>query len=202
MRASSECHPSLWPLTITAASIGVGHTLARSRPLSALCGPRPARGWSRTTTVLVTVAVRPRSRRRLVGRRSHGRDRPRRRRCEGRGDRVRPAGDIAAWLLTAFGLVYMVWGIRARRGHRTHSHFPRPRRRRASTPTCMTTSGLTSTPMTTEPRRRPSPPGCCSRSSCSARASPLIPILMYPAAADSGVWRRAGSQRVQRRDHL
>jgi ABC-type nickel/cobalt efflux system permease component RcnA len=32
-------------------------------------------------------------------------------------------GGIAAWLLTAFGFVYCVWGIRMASQNRTHSHF-------------------------------------------------------------------------------
>jgi len=174
--------PELVALVITAASIGVGHTVLGPDHYLPFVVLARARGWSKTTTVLVTAlcglghvgsSV-------LLG-------------MVGIALGVAVArlewfesarGDIAAWLLTAFGLVYMVWGIRRAARHRTHSHFHahvdgeihahvheherahlHPHDQGAAAPSL--TPWVLFTIFVFGP------------------CEPLIPILMYPAAADS-----------------
>ncbi len=69
-------------------------------------------------------------------------------------------GDFAAWALIAFGLVYMIWGIRSavRKRHHTHLHHPKSK---SMTPWVLFTIFVL---------------GPCE---------PLIPILMYPAAENN-----------------
>ena len=169
-------------LTILAASIGVGHTLLGPDHYLPFVVLARARGWSKTTTVLVTtlcglghvgssillgtigialgVAVA---------------------RVEG----IESArGDVAAWLLTAFGLVYMVWGIRRAARHRTHSHIHAH------------SGGETHVHVHDHERAHLHPhdqgagapaitPWVLFTIFVFGPCEPLIPILMYPAAADS-----------------
>ena len=78
-------------------------------------------------------------------------------------------GDLAGWLLIAFGLVYLVWGIRyatrdGAQGHRhEHSHGPGTRADQNLTPWVLFTIFVL---------------GPCE---------PLIPLIMYPAAKQSMV---------------
>lgn len=169
-------------LTVTAASIGLVHTLLGPDHYLPFVVLSRARGWTRAKTAAVTT---------LCG-------------IGHVGSSVllgtvgialglavsqlalfeSTRGDIAAWLLTAFGLVYMVWGLRrAMRGrshshvhahhggevhvhdhdhHRTHLHpHDQSSTARALTPWVLFTIFVF---------------GPCE---------PLIPILMYPAAAQS-----------------
>ena len=71
-------------------------------------------------------------------------------------------GDLAAWALTAFGLVYFVWGMRRAYKKHAHSHLPENKDGKANiTPWVLFTVFVL---------------GPCE---------PLIPILMYPAASES-----------------
>jgi len=168
-------------LTILAASIGVGHTLLGPDHYLPFVVLARARGWSRAATVLVTtlcglghvgssivlgtigialgVAVA---------------------RVEG----IESArGDVAAWLLTAFGLIYMVWGIRRAARHRTHSHVHAH------------SGGETHVHVHDHVRAHVHPhdegnavsltPWVLFTIFVFGPCEPLIPILMYPAAADS-----------------
>ncbi|MFW3145993.1 MAG: sulfite exporter TauE/SafE family protein [Thermoplasmatota archaeon] len=67
-------------------------------------------------------------------------------------------GNLAAWALIAFGLVYMVWGIRRAMKHRGHhhSHLPKDKKKQMTVWVLFTIFVL----------------GPCE---------PLIPLLMYPA---------------------
>jgi len=71
-------------------------------------------------------------------------------------------GDLAAWALIAFGLIYMIWGIKraAKNKHHSHTH---PGKSRSMTPWVLFTVFVL---------------GPCE---------PLIPILMYPAAQNNVV---------------
>jgi len=174
--------PELVALTILAASIGVGHTLLGPDHYLPFVVLARARGWSKATTVLVTmlcglghvgssivlgtigialgVAVA---------------------RVEG----IESArGDVAAWLLTAFGLVYMVWGLRRAARHRTHSHVHAH------------SGGETHVHVHDHERAHLHPhdqaaaapaltPWVLFTIFVFGPCEPLIPILMYPAAADS-----------------
>jgi hypothetical protein len=101
--------PELVALTITAASIGVGHTLLGPDHYLPFVVLARARGWSRTTTVAVTVLcglghVGSSVVLGLVGIALGV--------AVARVEGIESArGDIAAWLLTAFGWSPMV-GIR------------------------------------------------------------------------------------------
>jgi sulfite exporter TauE/SafE len=174
--------PELVALTILAASIGVGHTLLGPDHYLPFVVLARARGWSKATTVLVTtlcglghvgssivlgtigialgVAVA---------------------RVEGIES---TRGDVAAWLLTAFGLVYMVWGIRRAARHRTHSHVHAH------------SGGETHVHVHDHERAHLHPhdqgaaapaltPWVLFTIFVFGPCEPLIPILMYPAAAES-----------------
>lgn len=174
--------PELVTLVITAASIGVGHTLLGPDHYLPFVVLARARGWSKATTVLVTalcglghvgssvvlgtvgialgVAV-------------------------ARLDGIESArGDIAAWLLTAFGLVYMVWGLRRAVRHHAHSHLhahvdgeqhdhlhDHERAHLHPHDQAATAPALT--------------PWVLFTIFVFGPCEPLIPILMYPAAAES-----------------
>ena len=92
-------------------------------------------------------------------------------------------GEIAAWLLTAFGLVYLVWGLRRAFCNRPHTHI------HAHTPDLAHSHEHGHEkehihPHTVSGKKKLTPwvlfiiffLGPCE---------PLIPILMYPAAAQS-----------------
>lgn len=71
-------------------------------------------------------------------------------------------GNLAAWALIAFGLVYMVWGIKRAMKHKKHghSHLPKDRKKQMTVWVLFTIFVL----------------GPCE---------PLIPLLMYPAYESS-----------------
>lgn len=108
-------------LAVTAATIGVVHTAIGPDHYLPFVMLSRARGWTARWTALVTLAcglihVLGSVVLGLVG--------------VAAGLALRRLeiiesfrGDVAAWSLLAFGLVYLVWGVRrARRGH-THSHW-------------------------------------------------------------------------------
>ena len=174
--------PELVALTILAASIGVGHTLLGPDHYLPFVVLARARGWSKAKTVLITVlcglghvgsSVALGTAGIAVGV------------AVSRLEWIESArGDVAAWLLTAFGLVYMVWGLRRAVRHRTHSHVHahaggeihvhvheherahlHPHDQGAAAPAV--TPWVLFTIFVFGP------------------CEPLIPILMYPAAAES-----------------
>jgi len=169
-------------LTVTAASIGVGHTLLGPDHYLPFVVLARARGWSKAKTVLITmlcglghvgssmvlgtigialgVAVA---------------------RVEG----IESArGNLAAWLLTAFGLIYMVWGIRRavrRRAHsHPHAHVDGERHDHLHDHECAHLhphDQAAAAPALT--------PWVLFTIFVFGPCEPLIPILMYPAAAES-----------------
>ena len=112
--------PELWTLTGLAAFLGFFHTLIGPDHYIPFIMMAAARGWSRTKTALITllcgighvassvilgmVGV-------AVGMAVT--------KVEGI-ESIR--GDIAAWALLAFGLVYMIWGIRQAYKNKLHTH--------------------------------------------------------------------------------
>ena len=92
-------------------------------------------------------------------------------------------GEIAAWLLTAFGLVYLVWGIRRaiRNKPHTHSH--------AHTASVRHYHEHTHNDEHTHPHaangKKSVTPWVLFIIFIFGPCEPLIPILMYPAAAQS-----------------
>ena len=70
-------------------------------------------------------------------------------------------GDLAAWALIAFGLVYLIWGLRRAYKNKHHNHFHNHDNKKGITPWVLFIVFVL---------------GPCE---------PLIPILMYPAAKSS-----------------
>jgi len=146
-------------LIITAASIGFIHTILGPDHYLPFVGMSRARGWSMTKTVLITVIcgighVASSIVLGLIGV------------AFGIGvaqlesiESVR--GNLAAWALIAFGLVYAAWGIRKAMKKHTHSHLDESDKQGKLTPWILFTVFVL---------------GPCE---------PLIPILMYPAAQKS-----------------
>ena len=174
--------PELVALVITAASIGVGHTLLGPDHYLPFVVLARARGWSRPFTVLVTTLcgighVGSSVVLGMVGialgiavARVEGIESAR--------------GDIAAWLLTAFGLVYMVWGLRRAARHRTHSHV----HAHADGETHVHLHDHEQAHLHPHDQGRETPsltPWVLFTIFVFGPCEPLIPILMYPAAADS-----------------
>lgn len=174
--------PELVALVITAASIGVGHTLLGPDHYLPFVVLARARGWSRPFTVLVTTLcgighVGSSVVLGMVGialgiavARVEGIESAR--------------GDIAAWLLTAFGLVYMVWGLRRAARHRTHSHV----HAHADGETHVHLHDHEQAHLHPHDHGRETPsltPWVLFTIFVFGPCEPLIPILMYPAAADS-----------------
>ncbi len=108
-------------LTVTAASIGLLHTLIGPDHYVPFIAMSRARGWSRIKTAWVTFLcgvghVASSVVLGLIGI------------AVGiavfKLENVESArGEIAGWLLTAFGFVYMVWGIRRAIRGKTHTHL-------------------------------------------------------------------------------
>jgi nickel/cobalt exporter len=97
-------------------------------------------------------------------------------------------GEIAAWALTAFGLVYLVWGVRRaiRNKPHTHSHLHVDETAHAHEHTHNTAHA--------HPHGRAGAksltPWVLFTIFVFGPCEPLIPILMYPAAAES-LWATA-----------
>jgi len=165
----------LWALVFAAVSIGFFHTLLGPDHYLPFVGMAQARGWSLTRTTIITIAcglghVLSSAVLGLLG--------------VGLGivvtrleavEAVR--GDLAAWVLIAFGLVYAVWGLRrALRNlphrhltgsHHTHDHSPENHHRK---------SGQSKSTIT---------PWVLFAIFVLGPCEPLIPMLMYPAARGS-----------------
>jgi len=167
-------------LTATAASIGLVHTLLGPDHYLPFVVLARARSWSTTRTAAVTAlcGVGHVASSVVIG-------------FLGIGLGVAVArlkwvegirGDLAAWLLTAFGLGYMAWGLwraRTHRGHRhihlhqggahshTHSHDEDHAHAHDGSAPVNLTPWILFTIFVFGP------------------CEPLIPILMYPAATES-----------------
>jgi sulfite exporter TauE/SafE len=174
----------LFILTITAASIGLVHTLLGPDHYLPFVVLAKARRWSRGKTATVTILcglghVLSSVLLGIIGiavgialTRVEAFDSAR--------------GDLAAWMLTAFGLVYLVWGLRRALRGRSHSHIhAHP-------------GGEMHVHQHTHEERHlhPHDQSSTARSATPwvlftifffGPCEPLIPILMYPAAAESAV---------------
>jgi len=158
--------PELTALVVTAATIGFVHTVLGPDHYLPFVAMAQARSWSRAWTVIITVLcgighVASSVVLGLIG--------------VALGVAVSKLeaveavrGDLAAWALIAFGLVYFVWGLRraARNAAHTHlggkhGHVHEPDKKTSITPWVLFTVFVL---------------GPCE---------PLIPILMYPAAQSS-----------------
>jgi len=172
---------ALWTLLISAASIGFIHTLIGPDHYIPFIAMAKARSWSIRKTfwvtvfcgvghVLSSVAIG------LIGIAAGIA-------LKSLEETESARGDIAAWLLTAFGLLYMLWGVRQAIRNRPHTHkhlhadegphehththqadhlhVYAPEKPKSITPWILFTIFLF---------------GPCE---------PLIPLLMFPAAAES-----------------
>jgi len=94
-------------------------------------------------------------------------------------------GEVAAWLLTAFGLLYFVWGIRRAVQNRPHTHAHV--HLGATEHAHEHTHGADHThPHDLEdPARKPLTPWILFLIFVFGPCQPLIPILMFPAATQS-----------------
>jgi len=93
-------------------------------------------------------------------------------------------GDVAAWLLIAFGLLYMVWGVRRAIRNRPHSHV------HAHAGGDVHIHGHTHQSNHVHPHdhvgtARALTPWVLFTIFVFGPCEPLIPILMYPAASES-----------------
>jgi sulfite exporter TauE/SafE len=169
-------------LAVTAASIGVGHTLLGPDHYLPFVVLARARGWSKSTTVLITVlcGIGHVGSSMVLGTIGIALGV-----AVARVEGIESArGDLAAWLLTAFGLIYMVWGLRRAVRHRAHSHphahvdgerhdHLHDHERAHLHPHDQTAAAPALTPWV------------LFTIFVFGPCEPLIPILMYPAAAES-----------------
>ncbi|MFC1476017.1 sulfite exporter TauE/SafE family protein [Candidatus Zixiibacteriota bacterium] len=170
-----EMTQDLTALVITAASIGFVHTLLGPDHYLPFVAMAKARDWSTLRTLIVTVIcgighVASSVVLGLIG--------------VAAGIAVTKLeavesvrGDLAAWALIAFGLVYLVWGIRRAVRNVGHKHFPGLSHHHHET----NESG--------HPREQAAKPSITPWVLFTVfvlgPCEPLIPILMYPAAQSS-----------------
>ena len=169
-------------LTITAASIGLVHTLLGPDHYLPFVVLAKARRWTRTKTAIITV---------LCGLGHVGSSVLLGTIGIALGIAVAriewfesARGDLAAWLLTAFGLVYLVWGLRRAMRGRTHTHIHAHtggevhahEHTHESVHVHPHDQGATSASIT---------PWVLFTIFVFGPCEPLIPILMYPAASES-----------------
>jgi len=79
-------------------------------------------------------------------------------------------GDLAAWILTGFGTVYLIWGVRAAIRNRPHRHWPSDQHGGKGHP---------------HPQEAGRSVWALFIIFVFGPCEPLIPILMYPAATKS-----------------
>ena len=148
-------------LSVSAATIGFVHTVLGPDHYLPFVAMSQARGWSRLRTILLTIVcgfghVGSSVVLGLIGVALGV--------ALGRLEAIEAVrGDIAAWVLIAFGLVYTVWGIRRALKKKIHTHtHPHAHDQKANiTPWILFTIFVL---------------GPCE---------PLIPMLMYPAAREN-----------------
>jgi sulfite exporter TauE/SafE len=168
-------NPELTALTVTAASIGFIHTLIGPDHYLPFVAMARARDWSTLRTLIVTIIcgvghVASSVVLGLIG--------------VALGIAVTKLeavesvrGDLAAWALIAFGLVYMVWGIRRAVRNAGHKHFPGLHTHEHGTEHHAHEHDLEAKPSIT--------PWVLFTVFVLGPCEPLIPILMYPAAQSS-----------------
>ncbi|MFH2054718.1 MAG: sulfite exporter TauE/SafE family protein [bacterium] len=159
-------------LLVTAASIGLVHTVLGPDHYLPFVAMAQARSWSRVKTIWITVLCGIGH---VLGSVVLGLIGVAAGIAVGSLESLESVrGDLAGWALTAFGLAYLIWGIRRAMKHKVHRHLPGDmahpdgdghhhdeRPVRTITPWVLFTIFVL---------------GPCE---------PLIPILMYPAAQKS-----------------
>lgn len=186
----------LTALIATAASLGFVHTLIGPDHYIPFIAMSRARGWSRGKTLLITLlcGIGHVGSSIVIG-------------LAGVGLGVAVAklegvestrGDIAAWLMIAFGLAYLIWGVWRGLRHRphvhtrlhpdgahaqTHEHVHIHAHDRAPEHVHVHDGGAASTPASAAPPAKANiTPWVLFTIFVFGPCEPLIPILMYPAA--------------------
>jgi len=170
-------------LTVTAASLGLVHTLLGPDHYLPFVVLARARGWTKAKTAAVTTlcGIGHVGSSVLFG-------------TVGIALGIAVArlewiesfrGDIAAWLLIAFGLIYMIWGVRRAARGRTHSHI------HAHTGGEVHLHEHNHSQTHVHPHDNGNTvrltPWVLFTIFVFGPCEPLIPILMYPAASESAV---------------
>jgi nickel/cobalt exporter len=95
-------------------------------------------------------------------------------------------GDVAAWALVSFGLIYMAWGLRRGYRKKTHSHWhSHDGRRHRHTHQHHHEHGHVHTAENTDNSKRSIAGWAIFIVFVLGPCEPLIPILMFPAAKES-----------------
>ena len=173
-------NPEIPALAATAASIGFVHTLLGPDHYLPFIAMSQARGWTKQKTLLFTflcglghvlssvvlgvlgvglgVAV-------------------------AKLERVESArGNVAGWMLLAFGLAYFLWGLRWAVRNRPHSH---PHEHRAGEHEHVHTHGEGHFHLHLKKKKANITPWILFTIFVLGPCEPLIPLLMYPAAKHS-----------------
>ncbi len=108
-------------------------------------------------------------------------------------------GDLAAWVLTAFGLVYFIWGMRRAVRNRTHTHFHSHGDREEHSHS----HGHNKEHIHVHDKEVKAniTPWILFTVFVLGPCEPLIPILMYPAAQSSLYGLSNGNSSIQCRDN-
>jgi sulfite exporter TauE/SafE len=179
-------------LTVTAASIGLVHTLLGPDHYVPFAVLARARNWTKSKTAIVTL---------LCGLGHVGSSVLLGSIGIALGVAVSRLewfeavrGDIAAWLLTAFGLVYLVWGVRRAVRSQTHSHIHAHEGGEVHVHDHSHERAHLH-PHDQESTAKALTPWVLFTIFVFGPCEPLIPILMYPAASESvfGVAMVAGA---------
>ena len=169
-------------LTVTAASLGLVHTLLGPDHYLPFIVLARARGWTKATTSLVTLlcGIGHVGSSVLIGSVGIALGV-----AVARLEWIESArGDIAAWLLTAFGLLYMVWGIRRAFRQRLHSHAHAHIDGETHAHTHRHLDAHLH-PHANGTRTKSLTPWVLFTIFVFGPCEPLIPLLMYPAASES-----------------
>jgi nickel/cobalt exporter len=95
-------------------------------------------------------------------------------------------GDVAAWALVSFGLIYMAWGLRRGYRKKTHSHWhSHDGKRHSHTHQHHHEHGHVHTAENTDNNKRSIAGWAIFIVFVLGPCEPLIPILMFPAAKES-----------------
>jgi nickel/cobalt exporter len=95
-------------------------------------------------------------------------------------------GDVAAWALVSFGLIYMAWGLRRGYRKKTHSHWhSHDGQRHSHTHQHHHDHGHVHTAENTDNNKRSMAGWAIFIVFVLGPCEPLIPILMFPAAKES-----------------
>ncbi|MCA9265704.1 MAG: sulfite exporter TauE/SafE family protein [Planctomycetales bacterium] len=173
----------IWLLTLTSFSVGLIHTLLGPDHYVPFVAMAQAGNWSRRKTLCVTAwcGLGHVAGSIIIGGVGIA--------CGAAAIQLEGVeasrGDLAAWLLLAFGMAYLTWGLaRAYVPRHQHNH-PHPHSRRTEKDHAATAEGGGQ-----QTQRTPQKPGTMTAwvlfvIFVLGPCEPLIPLLMYPAAQAS-----------------